>query len=47
MEEYKITYYYEGKYLLYILKAGNILIAIGEFNYRMPYDKIHKIELVK
>ena len=46
METYKITYYYEGKYNEYTLKAGNILIALGEFNYNMPYEKIYKIELI-
>ena len=46
METYKITYYFDGKYHEYPVKAGNLLIAIGEFMYKMPYDKIHKIELV-
>jgi len=47
METYEITYFFEESYHVYRLKAGNILIAIGTFNYKTPFDKIYKIELIK
>ena len=46
METYAITYVFEEKRCKYILEAHNLLVAIGEFNYRIAYDKIHKIELI-
>ena len=45
MNTYKFTYYYKRESHEVIIKAENLLIAIGKFEYGLAYDKIYKIEL--
>lgn len=45
MNTFVIYYYYAGAHLKHEIKTGNMLMALGEFEYTMPYEKIYKIEL--